>query len=482
MRFLGILLALISIPIFLSLLRNKPTRKWMFVALGALPIAHVALNLDAALISWAAWPGHAKGVIVSLLDTLALAICIKFGARQARAPLLWLFGMYLASLLPGLMTGLFQPAFFYFFQVLRISLLFYAVYLAIIGGNLQLMARGLSLALMYNAVVTVNQLISGAPQAAGLLGHQNSTGLAVNLAVPLLVALGAQKRDALCLLGVAVSALAGGSRATLVLYAVAVSATLLATAVLKPSPRKIGVVSAGLFLLLLSSPFIAAKLSERGGILIEDQERAAFERAAHMIIADYPWGVGINQYVPTANTQGYLGRAGVRWGQGARATSVHNTYLLIRAEGGLLALVGFLILLGVPLLIALRLSLDRRSPARDTSFAVAVAIAVTAIHAQYEWVTITIVPEYLLALMIGIVAAQLRHRRILKSARATHDFDLEVAGLRTSGLDQLDDQGGKPSQNHAPALDASPHSRQPLTSTHQNRRLIEGASGQDRLR
>ena len=243
MRFLGILLVLISFPIFLSALRNRDARKWMFMAVGALPILHVALNLDAALISWAMWPGHTKGLIVSLLDTLALAICIRFGAKQARAPLLWIFILYLATLLPGLTTGLFQPAFFYFFQVLRIGLVFYAVYLGVVGGFLQMMATGLSAALIYNAIVTVNQVLSGAHQATGLLGHQNSTGLAVNLAVPVLVALGVQRRGTFCLLGVAaglVSALAGGSRATLVLYAAALGATLLATAVLSPSPEKSG--------------------------------------------------------------------------------------------------------------------------------------------------------------------------------------------------------------------------------------------------
>ena len=185
--------------------------------------------------------------------------------------------------------------------------------------------------------------------------------------------------------------------------------------------------SAGFFVLLLSSPFIATKLAERGGILTEDLERAAFERAARMVIADYPLGVGINQYIPKANTGGYLGRAGVRWGRGARGTSVHNTYLLVQAEGGFPALIGFLLLLGAPLLIALRLSLDKRSPARDISFAIAVALAVTAIHAQYEWITLTIVPEYLLAFMIGIVAAQLRLRRLQKQRRRTDASALELS-------------------------------------------------------
>ena len=211
------------------------------------------------------------------------------------------------------------------------------------------------------------------------------------------------------------------------LYAVAVGTTLLATAVLRPSPRKTGIVSAGLFVLLLSSPLIAIKLSERGGILVEDQERVAFERAARMIIADHPWGVGINQYIPIANTGGYLGRAGVRWGQGARATNVHNTYLLVRAEGGVPALIGFLLLFGAPMLIALRLSMDSRSPARDISFAIAVALAVTAIHAQYEWITVTIVPQYLLGFMIGIVAAQLRLRRLQKQRRRADASALELS-------------------------------------------------------
>ncbi|PKP98147.1 MAG: hypothetical protein CVT74_11935, partial [Alphaproteobacteria bacterium HGW-Alphaproteobacteria-13] len=75
MRIIGILLVILSVPAFLAWLRLYPRqRKWAYLAIGLLPFVIGALNLDAALINWAGWPGYAKGMVVSLLDTLAFAV------------------------------------------------------------------------------------------------------------------------------------------------------------------------------------------------------------------------------------------------------------------------------------------------------------------------------------------------------------------------------------------------------------------------
>src|SRR3546814_19963544 len=83
MRIVGILLVLLSIPAFIAWLRSYPRqRKWAYLGVGLLPFVVSALNLDAALISWAGWPGYAKGIVLSLLDTLALAILVTSAGRS----------------------------------------------------------------------------------------------------------------------------------------------------------------------------------------------------------------------------------------------------------------------------------------------------------------------------------------------------------------------------------------------------------------
>jgi hypothetical protein len=44
-------------------------------------------------------------------------------------------------------------------------------------------------------------------------------------------------------------------------------------------------------------------------------------------------------------------------------------------------------------------------PLREVSVACGFAIAATALHSQYEWVTVTATPQYLVALMAGVIAA-----------------------------------------------------------------------------
>ena len=62
-------------------------------------------------------------------------------------------------------------------------------------------------------------------------------------------------------------------------------------------------------------------------------------RAAKMIIADHPLGVGPNQYLLVANIGGYSSRAGVAWNAANRSAPVHNSYYFITAELGFVGLI-----------------------------------------------------------------------------------------------------------------------------------------------
>jgi hypothetical protein len=409
MRFVGIILVFALFPFFLWLLQQRQGHRWAILALGALPILDMPLNLDAALINWATWPGHTKGLILTLLDPLAFAACIHFKSGKRLPPLAWAFALYVISLIPGLFSGtLFQPAMFFFFQALRITLYFFACYCVVLDGHLQNLARGFAVAIILNGLVAVKAALLGATQAPGLLGHQNLTGMAVNICVPLLVVLGLRKRGRLFLIAVAAagaSAVAGGSRATIIFYGAAVAATLVWSTLTNPNSRTTTITLFGLLALVVATPFAVHKLNERSSILAPDLERLAFERAARMMIKEHPWGVGINQYVVVSNTQGYASRAGVRWGAGARATNVHNFYLLARAEGGFSELIGVLIWLGWPAFIAFVLALRKKTPSRDICAAIGTALVITALHNRYEWIFVTTIPQYLTAGVSGILAA-----------------------------------------------------------------------------
>lgn len=409
MRILGLLLVIAAFPVFLALLGSSRNRGWAFVALGALPILYAPLNFEVSFISWPTWPGYIRGLTLSMMEPLALAICVRYARGRPASPMLWVFALYLACMVPGLMAGLFTPALFFVFQIMRVMLFFYAVYLAVMNGQMIRIAQGLAIAVIVSGVISVKEALSGVTQAVGILGHQNLTGLAVNLCVPLLLSLGIRTNRLLFFVAVgaaAAVAVTGGSRATMAFFAVAVAGTLAAALLVKPTGRSLAVAGLAVVGLVAALPFALGKLDQRGvEVFGVDQERVAFERAAKLMAEEHVWGAGINQFVTVANTSGYYARGGVRWGTSARATNVHNVYWLIRAEAGAIGLFGLLVWLSVPVISALSMLFRKRLVLREIGAAGGIAIICAALHSQYEWIFVTATPQYLVALMIGVIAA-----------------------------------------------------------------------------
>ncbi len=410
MKLLALLFVVAAFPAFLALLSSPRGKKWAFMALGASPLLYASFNLDGSFLSWPLWQGYTRGLILTIVDPLALAICLRCGRGRPIPPLAWVFAVYLICLLPGLLfVGYFTPALFFFFQALRVTLFFYAVYLATLNGQLLRIAAGLAVAVVASGVISGYQALSGAGQAPGLLGHQNFTGLATNLCIPLLLSLALRTKKRLFWAAVAagaIGAISGGSRATIGFFAFASVLTILSTVLIKPTGRNW--MTAGLCVLGLvaAAPFAIQKFNERGVVDFQvDPERVAFERTAELMIEDHPWGVGLNQYVSVANAGGYFDEAGVRWGIGARSTNVHNVYLLVRTEAGLLGLVGLLVWLLGSFLFAASALFRKTIALRDVSVACGISLVAVALHSQYEWVLLTATPQYIVAMMIGVAAA-----------------------------------------------------------------------------
>jgi O-antigen ligase len=95
---------------------------------------------------------------------------------------------------------------------------------------------------------------------------------------------------------------------------------------------------------------------------------------------------------------------GEYWGAG-RGSNVHNVYWLVAAETGYIGLVAFVAFLVHPLIAAFRCSSrHRRDPRGDLLLGLGGALLVVYIHSFEEWIFVVFEPQYLLAIVIGLVA------------------------------------------------------------------------------
>src|SRR5690348_9540892 len=128
MKWVFIAALLLLVPIVAAVLRSRPA--YMAPAcfvLGALPF-FLNLHLYVAPVSWANWSGLVKGIEVSVLDALAVAILLASRAHVS-TPLSMkiFFGVYLAGLTVSTFAGeQTVPAVFYVWQLMRAVLVYLA--------------------------------------------------------------------------------------------------------------------------------------------------------------------------------------------------------------------------------------------------------------------------------------------------------------------------------------------------------------------
>jgi hypothetical protein len=440
MRYIAIAVILLSYPILVFWIREFPRdRHWAYFGLGLLPFTVNHWNLDAALINWATWPGYTKGAVITLLDTLALAIITTHRNPRGMPPLTGFIIFYLlASLLSVAMSQVPLGSAFYAFQLMRILILMVAVAkIANDSRAFKWLALGLASGISYQAVFTIWQKLNGADQAVGTMGHQNLLGMMTHSATfPLLAILLAGIRSRVLTMGVASSLIVvalGASRAAIGFTVLGLALLLVLSVIRSKTPYKQRIVGLAVGSLVLISPLMVLAIHNRmghpGAEQSNDNERAAFERAAKAIWADHPMGVGANQYVVVANTQGYSTRAGVGWTQGSRAANVHNAYLLTAAETGWIGLVALLSMMAGVILTGLRFAFqDRRDPKGDIALGCAVAVLMTAVHNFYEWIFVTYQAQYVFAIAVGIISGLVRGRALEQRQR------LRMARTETGGF------------------------------------------------
>jgi O-antigen ligase len=154
------------------------------------------------------------------------------------------------------------------------------------------------------------------------------------------------------------------------------------------------------------------------------QEREHMKKAAAMIAADYPLGVGANRYVAVANVGGYNARAGLAWT--SAAAPVHNTYYLVAAEMGLAGLIAFISIFVAALSLSIG-SLRTAPPGFGAEYAIGttVVLLMLAAHSYVEWITMLYSNHVLFAMTIGVIVAlrgiiSVRHRPPQVSHLATN--------------------------------------------------------------
>ena len=406
---------LLTIPVFITLLRGHEHRRlWAFSAIAASPFCS-GLPVLGYLYGWPTWSGTTLGIAVALADVLAIALISTRRRVSLKTPFWVLFAFYGFTLFLSIFTSsLWIGTIFTWWQFARMLLLFSAITGEAHRTNVQKhIVIGFAIGFAYQAGNVILQKIAGDVQASGTFASQNILGLAIELALPVVVGyMIAGYRHPLLNLGViaALICIAGsGSRATTALCAMAIFLLLTLSMIRRLTPQKIRIATFALAGLAVASPFAIATLNSRfegGTFFTEEITRTALETTAKTMASEYPIGVGANQFVIVANQGGYNERAGLSWRMEDRSKPVHNAYLLARAETGWLGEITFIAMLAVPMLFAFRLAFgNRKSRSGEVALGCGVGLMINMLHNHYEYAVHTGVVLSLVFINFGIIAA-----------------------------------------------------------------------------
>jgi hypothetical protein len=396
MRFVGLAVIILSVPLLIALIgRDVRRRDLAILAAGVLMFCIGSIEPSAALVAWPHWQGLSKGIILSLLDSLAIALIATRPARLSKVPFLPLIAIFSIPILISVTQApVQQAAFFMVFQVLQMTVFFIAL-----AGEMQRLSairsllKGLALGLIIQAGYVIPQKLGGVVQAAGTTAHQNILGMMVELsALTLFAALLEGERNKLVyggLLAALIIIAGGGSRGTMLYFAVGAALVLTLSLARRMTARKWKVAGLSFLACLVAIPLSVSTLKDRFGnapVTQEEDQREAFERAAKAMAADNWLGVGTNSFVTVNNLQGYAERAGLDWAPTLRSKPAHNAYLVARAETGWAGEAALILLLGGVAFAGFRAGFRLRNyKYMGLPLGCAGAITAVALHSHYEY-------------------------------------------------------------------------------------------------
>lgn len=402
------------VPLAVWLRGNPALAPRLYMLLGILPFWISATpELDIALVSWRTWFGHTHGIEVTSIDFLALAILISQPRARYSIPFRIVFAMYFVAIV----VSVFQArvplaAGFYVWQLVRMYVIYEVVARACADERAVIaLLKGLAIGLIAEAVIVIWQRYGiGIVQTQGTFAHQNTLGMIAHLIVmPWLALLLSGPRSwqpITVVLAGAVIAVLTASRAAVAFTLLGVGFVYLGSICRDFTRRKFsyGMVAAAIALVM--TPLAISSFQQRFAVVpldLQYDEREAFKRAAAMIVADHPMGVGANHYVAVSKNDGYSERAGVL--RTSRNSHVHNVYWLTAVEAGYLGLLFFLLLLLVPMVTGFWVAWSNRRDQRgDLLLGLSVGLLMVYVHSWYEWILLSAQVQYLVVLAFGMVA------------------------------------------------------------------------------
>ena len=415
MKWVGLFILLAAIaPLYGWLRRNPDALPKAMALMGFLPWV-LNYHLYMATISWVDWPGFVKGAEFNVLDALALAVYFSRPSARHSVP----FRISMALYFGAVLLSVFQAsapvaALFYLWQLARMFLVYATVYKVCATdarAAVALLKGGAAGIFMEVGFTIWDRFVLHSIEATGSAGHQNILGMMSHFVVfPFFALLLTKHRGwlpaATTSAGVIVEVLTT-SRATIGLAIFGYAVVFLLSAMRQWTHRKFAILLVGALTVVGLTPIVMSSLADRFAIenYGDYDERAAFERAAAMIVSDHPFGVGANHFADVAIVDGYYQKAGVAPNRGSMTAQVHNIYWLVTAETGYLGLMTFIFLLLRPMTVAFICGWRYRGDSRgDLLLGLGVALLVVYIHSLFEWVFIINQSQYMFALTVGSIA------------------------------------------------------------------------------
>ena len=427
---------------------NTRLLKIIWILVGFLPFVVESVHVYTSPIVWD-WPGYVKGIELTVLDALALALYLSLPHEPNPHPLPFriAFGFYffavLFSAIPAIVP---EAALAYSWQIARMFLL-YAVIVRACANPIvpNALLKGMGAGLLLQAPIVLWQRFAlGMLQSDGIIGHQNELGIVSHFVVfpffALLLTGRAGRLPVVIFLAGVIVELMTTSRGTIGLAAVGYILVFALSATRGWTSRKSRLLLTFVIAAAVVAPVAISAFAQRGSSQMEasDSARVDLERAASMMLSDHPLGVGADNFVLAANTEGYYQRAGVIWN--AFSATVHNIYWLTAAETGYLGLVAFVIFLVAPLIVALQCGVRHRQDIRgDLLIGLGVALLMVYIHNFFEWIFITYLVQYVFVMDIGLIAGLAiqmgywrrprPHRHSFQVVRSSHPSRASAQGI-----------------------------------------------------
>ena len=396
MRWVGVAIVILSIPIFAALIgRDRSKRDLAIMAIGLMTFMTGQWTPSVALYVWPLWFGTSKGIFISLIHSLAIALLATRPPGRYRIPFLPIMILYLATVCLSLAAAPNKVAtVFSIIQLVQAMVVFVAVASELHRPSaIRALLIGLSAGLMFQAAYVIRLKLAGVVQAAGTMDHQNILGLMVELSLlPLIASVLEGERSKIIYAGILAGAICiagSGSRGAMGFFALSLILLILLSLLRRASMRKWQITALGVLASLAIVPFGFATLKERfgdSGFSTDERARMVLELAASDMARDHPIGVGANNFVTAANTAGYIEGAGGQLTQATRQHPTHNAYLLARAETGWFGQIFLILFLSTLIYTSLATAFRyRQLPLSGIALGCAAAVFSVALHSMFEY-------------------------------------------------------------------------------------------------